>query len=68
MMKGGENMSDYKREIEMVRSNREYETTVNLKISKVAEERIIEVSEKLNIEFEEAAELLIEIGASKIDC
>lgn len=61
-------MSDYKREIEMIRSNRAYDTAGNMRISKVAEERIIEVSEQLNIEFEEAAELLIEIGASKIDC
>lgn len=65
-MKGGENMNDYKREIEMVRNNRQYDTAGNIRISKVVEERIIEVSEELKIDFEEAAELLIMIGERNI--
>lgn len=61
-------MNKYETELKIIREQRQYDKAGNIKVSKATEERIIEVAEKLNIEFEEAAELLINIGSSNIDC
>ncbi|MGN1319359.1 MAG: hypothetical protein ACI4VF_10130 [Lachnospirales bacterium] len=61
-------MNKYETELKIIRSQRAYDRVGNIRISSPTEERINEVAEQLNIEFEEAAELLIDIGASNIDC
>lgn len=59
-------MQDYKKEIEMIKNARAYDTAGNIRISKEAEGKILNVVDWLNIEYEEAAELLIELGIRNI--
>ena len=59
-------MSRYEKELEMIKKARAYDTAGNLKISKEAEAKIINIMDEMDIEFEEAAELLIEIGYQNI--
>lgn len=62
-MKGGDNMNDeIKKILKDVRRARKYDTVANMKISKETEGKIINVMDWLEIEYEEAAELLIELG------
>ena len=55
-------MQDYKKEIEIIKKARAYDTAGNIRISKETEGKILNVADWLNIEYEEAAELLIELG------
>lgn len=53
---------EMKKILKDVRRARKYDTAANIKISKETEGKIINVMDWLDIEYEEAAELLIELG------
>ena len=55
-------MADLKEILKDVRRARKYDTAANIQISKETESKIINVMDWLDIEYEEAAELLIELG------
>ena len=55
-------MEDLKKILEDVKRARKYDTSASMKISKETEGKIINVMDWLDIEYEEAAELLIELG------